>query len=160
MEALGRAARAEGRVYFTGGTTALLLGWRDTTIDIDVKIVPEQDAILRAIPEIKETLRLNVELAAPDQFIPPLPGWEDRSPFIDRHGLVSFHHYDFYAQALAKIERGHVVDLDDVREMIHRGLVEEARATSFFLAIEPQLHRYPAIDAARFRHLVQAAFRG
>ncbi|MDQ7828028.1 MAG: hypothetical protein QN122_05460 [Armatimonadota bacterium] len=28
------------RVYFTGGATALLYGWRETTLDVDVKLVP------------------------------------------------------------------------------------------------------------------------
>ena len=30
----------------------------------------------------KDTLDVNVELAAPDQFIPALPGWRERSEFI------------------------------------------------------------------------------
>jgi hypothetical protein len=34
---------------------------------VDLKIVPESDAMLRAIPPLKESLELNVELAAPDQ---------------------------------------------------------------------------------------------
>ncbi len=40
IEALGRVARAEARVYLTGGATAVLQGWRETTIDIDLKIDP------------------------------------------------------------------------------------------------------------------------
>jgi len=59
-----------------------------------------------------------------DHFIPELPGWQDRSPFIERKGTVSFHHYDFYAQALAKIERGHAQDEADVDEMMRRGAVD------------------------------------
>lgn len=38
MRELGRAARHEGRVYLTGGATAVLYGWRESTIDIDVKM--------------------------------------------------------------------------------------------------------------------------
>jgi hypothetical protein len=55
----------------------------------------------------------NIELAAPDDFIPPLPGWEEWSIFIARRGKIDFYHYDLYAQALAKIERGHARDLAD-----------------------------------------------
>lgn len=33
MRALGKAAHAEGRVYLTGGATAVLYGWREMTID-------------------------------------------------------------------------------------------------------------------------------
>ena len=57
----------------------MLLGWRETTIDIDLKIVPEFDEVLRKLPQIKEDLQLNIELASPDDFVPALPGWEERS---------------------------------------------------------------------------------
>ncbi len=61
MEALGAAGRAPGRVYFTGGATAVLLGWRASTIDVDVKLVPDHDALLRALPALKEQLQLNAQ---------------------------------------------------------------------------------------------------
>lgn len=150
LRALGRAARAKGRVYVTGGATAVLLGWRPTTIDVDLKLVPDQDAILRAIPSLKERLQINVELASPDHFIPVRDGWEDRSAFIVQEGLLSCHHFDFTAQALAKIERAHAQDLADVREMLTRGLVDTATLQKEFAAIEPQLYRFPAIDPAAF----------
>jgi len=159
MRALGEEAREDGRVYFTGGATAVLSGWRPSTIDVDVKLVPEQDALLRAIPRLKERLQLNVELASPADFIPVAPGWEDRSPFIDRVGLLSFHHFDLYAQALAKLERGHALDLADVRQMLSRRLVDPGRALEYFARIEPELYRYPAVDPRAFRRAVEAAFR-
>jgi hypothetical protein len=74
MHELGRAVRVEGRVYFTGGATAVLHGWRATTIDVDIKLIPDRDEILREIPRLKEALNLNVELAAPSDFIPCLEG--------------------------------------------------------------------------------------
>jgi hypothetical protein len=43
MRALGAAATDSARVYFTGGATAVLLGWRETTIDIDVALVPDRE---------------------------------------------------------------------------------------------------------------------
>jgi hypothetical protein len=49
---------------------------------------------------------LNVELAAPSDFIPVPDGWEERSPLIRREGKISFHHFDPVAQALSKAERG------------------------------------------------------
>ncbi len=52
MRELGAEARAETRVYFTGGATAVLEGWRDSTIDVDVRIEPDRDALLRAIPRL------------------------------------------------------------------------------------------------------------
>ena len=112
--ALAKAATAETDVFLVGGTSAVLIGWRTTTMDVDLVMRPESDAMLRAIPALKERLQINVELASPDQFVPVPAGWEARSPFIVRIGLVTFRHYDFVAQALAKIERGHTRDLADV----------------------------------------------
>src|SRR5947207_15572439 len=111
MQAVGRVGKMNCRIYLVGGATAVLLGWRETTIDIDLKLVPEVNEILKALPELKEALQINVELASPDDFIPALPGWEERSEFITRVGAIDFFHYDFYAQALAKIERGHNTDV-------------------------------------------------
>src|SRR5262245_55588506 len=148
MSALGRDARGAARVYFTGGATAVLLGWRATTIDVDIHMEPESDALLRAIPSLKEALKINVELACPSDFIPELPGWKERSLFVAQQRKLSFHHYDLYSQALSKIERRHRQDLDDVREMIASGRIEPKTALEYFSRIEPQLYRYPAIDPA------------
>jgi len=159
MRAFGREADDDARVYFTGGATAVLSGWRQTTIDIDIKMVPESDRLFRAIPSLKESLRMNVELASPSDFIPELPGWHERSPFVAREGHVSFHHYDFYAQALAKLERSHDQDLEDVRAMSKRGLIDPARLIALFEVIEPQLYRYPAVDPPSFRRAVEEFVR-
>jgi hypothetical protein len=144
-----------GRVYFTGGASAVLLDWRPTTIDIDLELDPSLESLLKDIPAIKEELQVNVELASPSHFIPPVPGWRDRSPFIAHEGLIDFHHYDFYAQALSKIERAHAKDEDDVREMTRRGLIDPSRLIEFFDQIAPELYRYPAIDPPSFRLSVE-----
>ena len=157
MRLLGRRTRAAGRVYLVGGACAVLHEWRATTIDIDIDLDPGLDLLLREIPAIKEDLQVNVELASPAHFIPELPGWRDRSPFVIREGTLDFHHYDFHAQALSKIERAHARDVEDVREMAARGLIEPARLVAFFDLIEPQLYRYPALDAASFRGAVEQA---
>jgi hypothetical protein len=44
MAALGEQAAGPGRIYLAGGATAVLHGWRDTTIDIDLKPDPEPRA--------------------------------------------------------------------------------------------------------------------
>ena len=155
MRSLAEEARGETRVYFTGGATAVLHGWRLSTIDVDVKLLPERDEIFRAIPALKERLSLNVELASPADFIPVRPDWEDRSPFITREGLVSFHHFDLCAQALSKIERGHAQDLEDVSVLLDRGLVHRTELAAYFTAIEPHLYRYPALDPASFKARVE-----
>ena len=94
----------------------------------------------------------------PDQFIPVPPGWEQRSPVVRRIGQVTFRHYDFTAQALAKIERGHSRDLADVAAMLSRGLIAVAEVRAQFAQMEPELYRFPAIDPPSFRRAVDAAF--
>lgn len=69
-------------------------------------------------------------------------------------GMARQHDYDLYAQALAKIERGHAQDLEDVREIMRRGLIEPARALGYFQEIEAHLYRYPAIHPPSFRRAV------
>ena len=158
MRALGAAADQEADVYFTGGATAVLFGWRSTTIDVDIKLEPELDSLLRAIPEIKDELRINVELASPADFIPVPDGWKERSISIGREAKVSFHHFDPVAQALAKLERAHELDRVDVRALVEAGLVEPAQLLEVFGQIEPELYRFPAIDPATFRRSVEEAF--
>ena len=150
MERLGRRAKSSGTVYLTGGSTALLLGIRDQTIDIDLKFDPEPQGAFEAIADLKESLGINVELAAPDQFIPPLPNWKERSQFITTSGKVDFRHYDFYAQALAKIERGHELDLSDATAFMRLGLTNAEEMERLYREIQPDLHRYPAVDPLDF----------
>lgn len=155
MEALAEISESPARIYFTGGVSAVLLGWRSSTVDIDLKLVPDSDALLRAIPKLKEKLSLNVELASPDQFIPELPGWRERSILIEQIRGLSFLHYDFYSQALAKLERSHVKDLLDAEAMWSEGLIEADELLRLFAEAEPRLYRYPSIDPPAFRAAVE-----
>ena len=155
IAALGRRAVNQTRLYFTGGATAVLLGWRASTVDVNIHIVPDDDRLLRALPELKESLELNVELACPAHFIPELPGWQERSLFITQEGKLSFFHYDLYAQALAKIERGHALDVADVEQMFRRAYIEPVQLKNLFETIMPQLYRYPAIDPPAFRRALE-----
>ncbi|MEO8351055.1 MAG: DUF6036 family nucleotidyltransferase [Chthoniobacteraceae bacterium] len=157
MHSLGMEVEEPGRVYFTGGVTAVLYGWREMTVDIDLRSEPEPRGFFEAIRDLKEQLELNIELACPSDFIPEVPGWRERSVFIARHGSLDFLHYDFYSQALAKIERDHDRDRRDVRRMIETGLVQRETLASCFEQIRPSLLRYPAIDPAAFQRKVAAA---
>jgi hypothetical protein len=156
MRELGAQVRSEGNVFFTGGVSAVLLGWRDMTIDVDLKADPEPYEFFQSLPRLKEKLDINIELASPDQFVPQLPGWRDRSKFISRYNTLSFYHYHFYSQALAKIERAHSRDRHDVGHMIDSGLVEPGRLAELFRSVEAQLIRYPSIDAELLRRRVAA----
>jgi len=154
MVAIGERVSGSGTIYVTGGATALLFGWRHATIDVDIKPDPEPPGLFQAIATLKESLDLNIELASPDQFIPALPDWRDRSIFIAAHGPVSFYHYDLYSQALAKLQRGHARDLQDVKAMRSARLIETETLATLFHAIQPQLIRYPGIDAPTFERVV------
>ena len=154
MREFAAAARTPGKVYFTGGATALLLGFREQTIDIDLKMDPEPEGAFEAIALLKNRLDLNVELASPDDFIPPATDWRERSKHIATLGSVEFFHYDWSLQALAKLERGHAQDLEDVRMFVQKGFLTAKELERRFEEIEPRLLRYPAIDPQEFRKKV------
>lgn len=118
---------------------------------MDLKLSPEPAGAFEALAKLKDELDLNVELASPDRFLPPVQGWEHQSVFIGRYGQVDFFHYDFRAQALSKIARGYDRDLDDARAMIREGLVTKDTLNRAFLSIEPRLVRYPHVDAQSLR---------
>ena len=133
----------------------MIEGWRGSTVAVDIRIEPEREELLREIPRLREQLDVNVELASPADFLPELPQWRDRSPFLRRERRIDVHHFDPYSQALSKLERGFDQDLDDVREMLGRGLIDRGRTRELLAAIEPQLYRFPAIDPPSFRHRVE-----
>lgn len=155
MRRLGAAAADETECLLAGGATAVLLGWRDATIDVDLQLVPEHDDVLRAIPALKDELSVNVELVSPADFVPLPAGSAERALFAGREGRVTFRHVDPYAQALAKIERGHARDVLDVDEMAARGLIEADRLQELFDGMVGELYRYPAIDPPTFRAAVE-----
>jgi hypothetical protein len=156
MSFIGERCHRPGEVYFTGGACAVLLGWRETTIDMDIKIVADDDEVLRFMPRAKNELGLNIELASPADFVPELPGWQERRVFVRTAGKIHFYHYDFYSQALSKIERSHVKDLADVDNMFKNGYVNPTRLLELYRLVEDQLFRYPAIDPPTLRRDLEA----
>jgi hypothetical protein len=155
MKALGREARGSGCIYFTGGVSALLIGWRSSTVDIDIRLDPEPLGIFQAIAKLKQELDINIELASPQDFLPQLPEWRNRSIFIGRQGGISFYHYDFTAQALAKISRGYNRDIDDVLAMYERRLFSLEELNFCFAAIESELIRFPSLDPDLLRNKIE-----
>ncbi|MGH2986282.1 MAG: DUF6036 family nucleotidyltransferase [Solirubrobacterales bacterium] len=156
---LGRHAEAGTRMYLTGGATAVLEGWRDSTVDVDIRIEPESDQLMRAVSEVKEALDVNVEFASPIDFLPELPGWRERSRYRFRAGSLDIFDFDLYSQALSKIERGFDLDLVDVDRMLASGLVEPRRLRELFDGVEPELYRFPAVDPAGLRARLEQALR-
>jgi hypothetical protein len=154
---LAERTTADVTIYVTGGATAVLEGWRASTIDVDLRVEPDDDDLLRALVIAKRELDINVELVSPSDFVPELPGWRDRSPFVLRDRDVTVRHMDFYSQALAKISRGINSDADDVRAMLRNGLIERDRARELFRDAVELLFRYPALDADDLRAKIDRA---
>ena len=144
-------------MYLVGGATAVLEGWRASTVDVDLRIEPDSDDVMRRIPELKERLETNIKFATPADFLPELPMWRERSRFRFRTGAVEVFDYDLYSQALAKIERGFDTDISDVAVMLGTGLVEPEKLRELFAAIEPDLFRFPGVDARALRGKLDAA---
>jgi hypothetical protein len=156
---LGKVVDPGTRMFLTGGATAVLEGWRSSTVDIDVRFEPDSDAALSRIRDLKEELEVNVELASPLDFLPALDGWQDRSNFRFREGNLEVFDFDPYSQALSKLERGFELDLSDVRSMVDSGRVEPGELLELFEAIEPELFRFPAVDPASLRAAVESLAR-
>jgi hypothetical protein len=152
---LGRRGSAGDRIYLTGGSSAVAIGWREFTQDVDLRIESaDSEPLLRAITELKDRLDVNVELASPLDFLPAPADWQERSPFVERYGSVDVYHTDFTLQALAKLQRGFDRDLLDVQAMLDRRLTSVAAIQRTFDEIEPELFRFPAVDTKVLRGIV------
>lgn len=153
---LGRVVAPGTRMYLTGGATAVLEGWRESTVDVDIRFEPDSDAALGRIKGLKEQLGLNVELASPLDFLPPLPGWKDRCRFRFREGNLEVFDFDPYSQALSKLQRGFDLDQKDVTSMIQSNQVEPQTLLHLYREIESELFRFPAVDPPALRASVES----
>jgi hypothetical protein len=121
---LARSATEDTTIYLTGGATAVLHGWRDSTVDIDLRLEPDSDDLLRRIATVKDDLHVNVELASPPDFIPELPGWRERDvrAMID-HALVDPERLGELFEAIEpKLFRYPSIDARDFRSKLARTL--------------------------------------
>lgn len=161
MKELARSAPGRGpyRVFIVGGGTAVLAGWRDSTIDVDLHA--DSDEVFHDIQRIKERLRLNVEFARPEHFVPALPGSGERHLSIVRIGKVSFFHYDPYAQLLFKVVRGFRRDMQDAAGFLESGMVDAERFRKLVRSIPKDAYaRYPALSRQAVLDAVDAFLRG
>ena len=157
LKALSRETHGEGSVYLTGGASAVVEGWRDATLDIDLKIDPEPQGIFKAIRSVKRSKKVNIELVSPSDFIPQISGWRERSIWIDRYGSLDVFHYDFTSQALSKIERGHDQDIADVHNMLAGRYVSPNELSCGFNLIRDRLIYYPRLIEEHFEQRLQEA---
>ncbi len=145
MAEVSKVVHRPTRLYLAGGSTAVLLGFREGTIDID--IAGEMDEIFSAIPGIKARLDINIELAKPTDFVPSLAGETERHLFIATCGKATFMHFDPYGQAFAKIVRGHETDISDARNLIREGLVTPAKLLELVREVtDGHFARYPRLN--------------
>jgi hypothetical protein len=157
MRELARSGKRgrQYRVYLVGGGTAVLKGWRETTIDAD--LYAEHDDIFRNIQDIKERLQINVEFARPEDFVPPLAGAGQRHVFIERVSGVDFYHYDPCSQMLSKIVRGFDRDLNDAKAFLAAGMVDPEVFGKLVRAIpDTEYAKYPALTPGAVRDAVDA----
>ncbi len=157
MNELSQTAPPGGsyNVYFVGGGTAVFLGWRPSTIDID--LFSDSDDVFRDIQGIKERLNMNIEFARPEDFVPALRGTAGRHVYIDKIGSISFYHYDPYSQVLFKVVRGFQRDLDDAGEFIRSGLVDVQTLRSLVTVIPDSSYaRYPNLSRPAVEKAVES----
>jgi hypothetical protein len=149
MAELARTAPAgkSFRVYLVGGATAVLAGWRTATIDADLSA--DDETVFGDVQGIKDRLRLNVEFARPEHFVPALAGSAGRHVFIERVGDVEFFHYDPYAQLLSKIVRGFRKDMLDAEGFVTSGMVDPSRFRALVAAIpDSEYLKHPNLSRA------------
>lgn len=140
LETLGERFRHAGRIYLVGGTTMVWEKLRAQTIDIDIayEIAAEDSAeFTRTIQLLKHELSVNVEEAAPGDFIPLPSGYRERSKFVGRFGSLDVFHFDLYSMALSKLERGRDEDLSDVLLLLSKHEIEMPQLENNFVEILP-----------------------
>lgn len=152
MKSIGRMVKKRATLYLTGGSTAILYGFRAGTIDID--IAGDMDELFSHLPELKERLCINIELAKPTDFVPSLPGESKRHVTIGTFGQATFMHFDPYGQAFSKIVRGHETDIADVKALIGSGIVDATVLRDLVTRLPDRaFEKYPRLT----RSAVQAA---
>lgn len=145
LKRLGQCYRYSGTLYLVGGSSLLLAAAKQNTFDIDVQFeVPSvhHTEFIRCLRRVSRELKLPVEQASPEQFIPLPTDYKARHQFVDRYGSLDVFHFDFYSVALSKVHRGHEKDFNDVTSMIETGLIEWQTLEQNFQEILPKLELY------------------
>ena len=162
LEALGSSFHHPARLFLSGGEGLVWRGLRGYTKDVDISFVVDDrwhGEWIRTIRDLILKTDTSVEEASPADFIPLPPGAADRAQFVERFGSVDVFLYDIYSVALSKLSRGRTQDLDDVRSLLAKGLVDPAELRRLFDAILPAYEtRAVRSDPVRFRASLESVF--
>ena len=163
LQQLGRTFHKPARLYLVGGAALVHLGIRPGfTHDIDVQVYGANEGdLIVTIQKLIERLQINIEFAAPGDFIPLPLQWEAHAQFVGRYGTIDVFYFDFYSIALSKIERGNDRDIADVKLLIQYGMVTPDELDNAYQEVLAQLGkgRYPRITPQRFAERYQAIRR-
>ena len=142
LSRLGRCYRHPGKVFLVGGSSLILVAAKTNTFDIDLQfeVQPKHHtAFIRCLRQLSRQLKLPIEQASPEQFMPLPKGYQDRHQFIGRYGLLDVFHFDFYSIALSKIHRGNEKDFVDVMQMVRKSVIELPQLKQYYEEILPEL---------------------
>jgi len=140
LDQIGRRFHGPARLYLSGGEGLVWRGLRGTTKDVDVhyEVSPDRHgAFVSVLRDLKESLSINIEEAYPGDFIPLPPGSEKRSTFVERFGQVDVFLFDPYSVALSKLSRGHDPDIEDVKALLAKDIIETPELRRLFETILP-----------------------
>lgn len=160
-ELLGERVDRPLRLYLLGGSAMLLLGSPRATTDIDYDLAVEDldpATIRQTLAELADRLHLDLEFVPLAEFVPLPAGFAQRHRFVQRWGTVEIWIFDPYSLALSKIARGFETDLEDVRFLVHQGLVTIVELRRMFEAILPRSWDAD-IDPTEFRQYFQEVER-
>ncbi len=154
LQRLGRCYRHTGTVYLVGGSSLLLVLAKESTFDIDLKfeVPPEYHTeFIRCLRQVGRELKVPVEQASPDQFIPLPNGYQERRQFVGQFGNLEVFHFDFYSVALSKLHSGNEKDFADVIRMIRQGVIELPTLEIQFREILPRYENLLSADPESFQ---------
>lgn len=147
LQRLGECYRRPGQVYLVGGSSLILVGGKESTLDIDLQFTvdpADHGDFIRCLRQVSRELNLAVEQASPEQFIPLPAGYQERSQFIGRYAALDVFHFDFYSLALSKLYRGNQKDFTDVLAMVRRQIISFVRLEGYYQEILPRLETFSA----------------
>ena len=147
LEAPGRRVRNPHTVHLVDGTSAVLVGWRDSTRDIDVRPEPDSDQLLEALSELKDQLDVNIELASPLDYLPDLPGWPDRSPYQGRYGQIDVRTSTSACRRWRSSSGASIRTWSTSEPRSTRGLASADELESGWRQMQDRLFRFPSVNA-------------